>query len=952
MSINGITDVNLSTDNEAEGITKLNDNFDLVETHDHTTGKGNPITPSAISINENLDFAGNHAVNLGAVVLISATNNIVNGSLYFDAASGNLAVRDLDGNIVNIVKNGAIDTSTSGNITGLTGDAALTFYADDNIFEFVDDSGNKAKIDCKDITMTSGQGGSIVLTSAQSTGTNVAVTIPNGASTLMAQDGNSLRLKAATSTNVGTPASEHITIFSDSNDSNRPKYKTSDGTLTSFGEGSSAGVVGSHNFVTDGGFDTLEPSAFTSTGGTVSTATGTNALRGTRSIEWQGYASGNDLTFDEIIVIGPGYRGFLNISFRYTGGSSLSVELFDFTGKTGTEAVGNQIGSAIPMNATTGILGNEYATFSADIDIPKTVTQFKFRLTGTGSGSGIIFDDLGVSTDLSNIDVLIDTVSVSSGVNTLTLSKYNSSNDSPASAAGVANTNSSATLTEGTDYEDFGAEWIESITTASNVLNVNSGTSTTTMTYTITSIADVFDHVNGEIPVIDVSFADTVNPNPYGNANPAVTINFHLEDVAFVSDKLVIKLQATSSRAAGGASTTSTAGSAEFSMSATKTAGYIPISITTTPKKNVFSYQETVEQKNNFSARFSGGTSPTIVSQNSTFVQNIEHDSTGKYIVTFVTDFFSVIPAVSGVSEDTERGFSIEVGSLSTSGFTYVLEIGNSRADSPAAIFVDRQGNDYKEPVPVGSYFVVEPTKPTLLAVDEFFTAGTFTYTTPKDCVLLELEASGAGGGGAGGGIAISSTVNSTGGGSGEYGSRNITVLPETAYQIIIGAAGTGGALVSGTGQNQGSVGGETSFDKGNGLEVLWLGGVVNNSSRRLDGSEDFYIGPAGSYGDVGNGFSAYLGSGTTNGASIINPATYGGTNGKSLGGQPGSGARGVNTAAYGSGAGGGSGWVRGSNGDSTASSGTSSSTAAGGNGGAGGMVVKAYSVTKSVITS
>ena len=751
MAIDNIKDVNLSTDNEAEGITKLNENFDLVETHDHTTGKGNPITPSAISINEDLDFSGNHAVNLGAVVLVSATNTIVNGSLYFDAASGNLAVRDLDGNIVNIVKNGAIDTSTSGNIGGLTGDAALTYYSDDNIFEFIDDSGAKAKIDCKDITLTSGQGGSIILTSAQTSGTNVTVTIPNQASTLVAQDGNSLRLSADTSANVGTPASNHITVFADSADSNRPKYKTSDGTLTAFGEGSSAGVVGSHNFVTDGGFDSLEANAFTSTGGTVSTATGTNALRGTKSIEWTGYADGNDLTFDETIVIGPGYRGFLNISFRYTGAPNLSVELFDFTGKTGTEAVGNQIGSAIAMTATNGALGNEYATFSADIDIPSTITQFKFRLTGTGAaGVGIIFDDLGVSTDLANIDVLIDTVSFTGGVNVVSNAKINQSNDPTTTTVNVGNHTATVTLTETTDWVE-GGDWIESITSSYNwdkASGVPFALTNGRRRHIVTSVANFFDETT--LPVIDLNFSSVVNAVLVSSTD-GITNDPEITSASFSGNKLIIVIDQTFSASVSNG--TVTPPRFNFNLSITKIAGFGAATLTTTPKKNVFSYQETLDQHVEYTADYainSGDISISDVTNQQkngvafTWISSVnDNANTGQIDFLFNTaeTGFTVIPEINMIPSNSSGATQGWIANSTTAQFRYngqSLVNGNvSMITQSGRIVVKPSGADVPKPMPVGSY-IIQNTQPLGTIIDSILTETQLNSNASGNWVLCD----------------------------------------------------------------------------------------------------------------------------------------------------------------------------------------------------------------------
>ena len=239
-----------------------------------------------------------------------------------------------------------------------------------------------------------------------------------------------------------------------------------------------------------------------------------------------------------------------------------------------------------------------------------------------------------------------------------------------------------------------------------------------------------------------------------------------------------------------------------------------------------------------------------------------------------------------------------------------------------------------------------------LLQINSFLTAGSFTYTAPtsEDPIFIEVEASGGGGGGNGGPIAVNNTLDPIGGSSGEYGKRYIQVVSGTAYTIVVGIAGPGGAAFttdvgfSVSGMNLGTVGGNTIFDTGGSLEVTWIGGPTNTTTRQSN-QADFYIGPGGS--DLANnGYPFFTGTFSTNGSSTVRAPGGGGTNTKAQGGAGGSGSRGVNSARIGSAAGGGAGWFNGAVGGSTAGSGIGRTSATGGAGGVGGMIIKTFSGT------
>lgn len=73
--------------------------FEVVDAHDHSSGKGVPITPAGLNINTDLDFQGVRAINLKSSqyddqlsILVGATNAgsvyTVLGNLYYNNGSG------------------------------------------------------------------------------------------------------------------------------------------------------------------------------------------------------------------------------------------------------------------------------------------------------------------------------------------------------------------------------------------------------------------------------------------------------------------------------------------------------------------------------------------------------------------------------------------------------------------------------------------------------------------------------------------------------------------------------------------------------------------------------------------------------------------------------------------------------------------------------------------------
>lgn len=97
--------------------TEVNENFTSIDQHDHTSGKGVQLTPSALDINSDLEFNGNAAIELKRLTFDSSvTGSGTNYSVY--QLEGNLFWYNGSGQSVQIT-NGANVKTTGGSIDGM-----------------------------------------------------------------------------------------------------------------------------------------------------------------------------------------------------------------------------------------------------------------------------------------------------------------------------------------------------------------------------------------------------------------------------------------------------------------------------------------------------------------------------------------------------------------------------------------------------------------------------------------------------------------------------------------------------------------------------------------------------------------------------------------------------------------------------------------------------------------
>lgn len=100
----------------------VNDSLNLIDQHDHSSGRGVAITPGGLNINADLTFQGNNATHLLSVIFDQNASNSTLQSLYVAPGGESPTVYDLfytdsAGNPIQITKDGLVN-STIGSLPG------------------------------------------------------------------------------------------------------------------------------------------------------------------------------------------------------------------------------------------------------------------------------------------------------------------------------------------------------------------------------------------------------------------------------------------------------------------------------------------------------------------------------------------------------------------------------------------------------------------------------------------------------------------------------------------------------------------------------------------------------------------------------------------------------------------------------------------------------------------
>lgn len=162
---------------------ELNTAFGVIDNHDHSSGKGLPVTPAGLNINAALTFNTKSATDLGlarftslGAVLVGLLDKnqvyVVNGELYYQDGSGTN---------VQITAAGSVNIAGVGGISGLSGTtAALTYSNSLKTFILTQDSGISAKLDTGRVTIRDevGSANGVTLKSPSSLAGSYTLTLP------------------------------------------------------------------------------------------------------------------------------------------------------------------------------------------------------------------------------------------------------------------------------------------------------------------------------------------------------------------------------------------------------------------------------------------------------------------------------------------------------------------------------------------------------------------------------------------------------------------------------------------------------------------------------------------------------------------------------------------------------------------------------------------------------
>lgn len=174
--------LNLPTPSTTLGPTwasMLNTALSAVDSHDHTNGKGLPVTPAGMLINAALDFAGYAASDVGSVQLSTLANYLLTPS-NIHSVNGDLVWTNSSGVAVPITSGSAV-VGAPGNIQNLGPPAGAAYDALTSTFQWFSGSGVMAGLDAGSLILRESNNalGNAVQIQAPPTPTTWTLTLPN-----------------------------------------------------------------------------------------------------------------------------------------------------------------------------------------------------------------------------------------------------------------------------------------------------------------------------------------------------------------------------------------------------------------------------------------------------------------------------------------------------------------------------------------------------------------------------------------------------------------------------------------------------------------------------------------------------------------------------------------------------------------------------------------------------
>lgn len=377
--------------------TNINyDLLSLIDTHDHTPGKGVALTTASLDIDTNLSFNSHFAIDVAGLTLVAQSSTPTVGTVY--RISDDLYYVDGVGNVVRITQSGAV-TGPPGTIAGLVSPASATYVPGSQTFVWRSNTNIAANLDAgtvlyRDLSPNSTYAISLQAPAALSS--NYTLTLPTvPASNSFAQLNSSGALVAtipiaaglttsnisASANIIGSQLSASANILGSqlSASAGIVNGQIADHTLTSFkmvSTGVAAATYTAPTLTVDEAGRITAASDGTAYGASFYTPTITNLTNissATASAAWQYMRIGSTVTLSGIIAIvtsGAGIYG-LQINSPIVGSN--------FT------TIGNAAGSAMGQSSFNA--GVAYAN----------VGSTRLVVTGTGDGAGAFTDTIMVN---------------------------------------------------------------------------------------------------------------------------------------------------------------------------------------------------------------------------------------------------------------------------------------------------------------------------------------------------------------------------------------------------------------------------------------------------------------------------------------------------------------------------------------------------------------------------
>lgn len=129
----------------------------IIDSHDHSPGKGVAVTPAGLDINSDLSCQGNSVTNTKSVMFSAQASPVANGSIYESGVD--LYYVDGNGNNVRLTQSGSV-VGTPGSISGLTSPASASYSPGSSTFVWQSAINTSANLDAacllqRDLTASS-----------------------------------------------------------------------------------------------------------------------------------------------------------------------------------------------------------------------------------------------------------------------------------------------------------------------------------------------------------------------------------------------------------------------------------------------------------------------------------------------------------------------------------------------------------------------------------------------------------------------------------------------------------------------------------------------------------------------------------------------------------------------------------------------------------------------------